>query len=287
MAYRAMDAEAQEYAHRLREAGVTDVAIAKEMGISARTLNRTLGPRRVQSAKAAKASNRKVREWPTEREWPAEWSADHLVASRVRDRDTAERVLFVVLGAQRQGNRWVPWFLTERFRIDYAELTKPEVGRLPFDLMGVAWRDLLAGLPVLREWLRCPEATQLRDLVREWQPFTLGVPRSSRNPLRMLKLAADDARRLADARRGYASASRSAVSAIRRAAELMAYETAIGVDSNDRGGPHAALAELLRRLPMVDRPGLRGLIPKRRPALSQVFINIFRFEPSGLERGQS
>ena len=89
MAYRAMDAEAQEYAHRLREAGVTDVAIAKEMGISARTLNRTLGPRRVQSAKAAKASNRKVREWPTEREWPAEWSADHLVASRVRDRDTA------------------------------------------------------------------------------------------------------------------------------------------------------------------------------------------------------
>ncbi len=87
------------------------------------------------------------------------------------------------------------------------------------------------------------------------------------------------------ARQGYGAAARPLVAAIRGQIETMAYESKLGISlgasEEDVPGPYASLAELLRRLPMVDTAERRRKPREHEHGLWQVFAGIFRFEPEG------
>ena len=282
-----LDDASIERALAMREAGMTDRAIAAELGTSARTISRALGPRRQwqrgMQRRTGRSGKRHGKRWPADREWPADQDVEYLVSKAGFDREHAEHAMFVVQAARNRGNVWVPWFMHLGVGINVDELAKPDAERLPDDAAGVAWRDALAGLRVLAKWLPCAEAGQLADLIREAQPYTLGIPRRSVNVPKLIWRTAKGVRRLVEARPSYAKASTPFVKAIQRRVEALAYDMALAVPiefpAENGSGPYAALAELLRRLPMVDTAKVVGKSRGHPHGLWQVFIGIFRFDP--------
>lgn len=276
--WRAEGIEDREIARRLREYGLPDAKIARHLARNPATIFRWLGSRRnALSPQPAKERGHVSPAWPTERSWPGDWTVDHLIRQGIPP-DRAAQLLFVA----EAGTRWIQWFLVER-----VNLVGAEAKGLPDETGGPNWLDAIAGLPVLAQWLRCPEAAQLASLIVAKRPYYTDVAtpgaavRAAVSPRRSAEMAS---RRMA-----YASAARPLVKAIRDRTRRLAYETALGLDADDRL-PMAALNELLGRLPMVDRRlnlafwRGSGIV---RIALWRVFVQIFKHEPANGNGGKA
>ncbi len=232
--------------------------------------------------------------WPSGREWPSEWTADYLVELGVRRRDAAERVLAMVRSASKENNPWMPWFLRERIQLDLVEMEKSRREQLPNDRVYVAWRDLLAGLPVLAEWLSAPEALELHRLVARKQPFRKGATLKSGSAVgklagtvKSLPGNAAGGARLLYVKRSYGSAARPLVAAMRQRVEEAAVNADVYLYTEDLPGPYNTLVELLDRLPMVDSAQIWGKSRQHFYPLSQVFTGIFRFQPPPVAQEQA
>lgn len=267
--------EQKDKARAMRGAGIPDTRIADEMNVDRTTIIRWLGPRGKPTPKPGKPDP-----LPTQPDdWPDDWTPQTLLDAGF-DADRATQVFLVA----QQGTPWVRRFLKRRIDINIAELGKPSEARLPNDSTGKQWRDALAGLPVLAEWLGCPEAAKLADLIRDRQPFTVGleptpadsgvVDRFIRRPARNARRVRQDTNRLVSARKGFGSAARSHVNAIKQRVGEIAYESALGLDANDRL-PYAALTALIDRLAMVDNTWR----PDGSADLWRTFLQIFKHEP--------
>jgi hypothetical protein len=72
----------------------------------------------------------------------------------------------VIQGMQKLGNLYVPWFFRKMVEVGNKYGTTKE-GRGRYE----PWLFPVAGLPVLAEWLDCPECSSLATLIEEYQPW--------------------------------------------------------------------------------------------------------------------
>ena len=268
-----------EQARTMRRQGLSDVEIARRLNVNRVTLNRRLGPRRKaregDRETMGNASEQQVEAvWPTDREWPETWTREWLIETAKWHPEAAERTFRAVQEAQRQGNRWLPWYFRSAVELAMAEAVKDKEVQVPHDPNGRAWRDLLAGLPVLETWLGgskgAPEVAELRQLVLDCAPY---IPVWGR--FKPVQHIVGNITRGAQ-RREYAGAARPHVQALRRRVDGLALESHLLLPL-DAAGPFRALSAIVERLPMVDLGPWR--YDGRPTSLWQLFARVFSFDP--------
>ena len=279
MGERILHDEGRAGAMAMREAGMTDKAIAAKLNVSAKTIRRLLGSRRgwqrEMRGRREAVGEQAQADWPAEREWPETRTREWLIETAGWHPEAAERTFRAVQEAQRRGNRWLPWYFRSAVELALEEAKKDKEIRLPNDSNGRAWRDLLSGLPVLEVWLGgAPEVGELRQLVLDYAPY---IPTWGR--WRPVKHIIGNITRGAQ-RRQYAGAARPHVEALKRRVDGLALESHLLLPLDDPG-PFRALSAIVERLPMVDLGPWR--YDGRPTSLWQLFARVFSFNPLGGE----
>ena len=268
----------------MRASGLSISEIARRLGVH----RKTVGNWKLDSDASITSSETSERIWTPDRLWPSDWDADELTVRTTWDHGYAGRFLLAIEGAQNSDSKYAIWFLRRLVEAN----SRCDLKQLPTTGTQRTWRTLIAAAPVLAEWLAEPSISSLETLILKHKPYasdlvsefiekdigpveSLDVPRADTPGLSISGTIRKHDPSRPKRRQAYAGATQPIVAGIRERVASLAFETALGFDPDDRGGPYSALAELLRRLPMVDSV-------KFTRSLDQIFIDIFKYRPSDL-----
>jgi hypothetical protein len=241
----------EDKARQLRAEGHTYPAIADELGVNEKTVRRWLGG----PGERALAKD-PLPGWPADRLWP-NWSAEELgikigwTGAQAAEEEATVRI------AQEMGNLHYPWYI--RRIVELAE--RYGASHRLVDQKKDPWVLAIAGLPVLSDWLSCPECDQLATLIERYEPW-----------------------QSKKARHAYNVAASSLVDSIQLA--MLNVMTSWRVRSGQSGlglrlteSPHLLLHALEQRIPLFDRRPL--LSPFRLYKMQHLFSRLFIF-PKGV-----
>lgn len=238
----------------MRREGLTDKTIARQLGVTDRTLRDTLGRRRdvLRQWLSEEFAND---EWPSDRLWDGVWSVEAVESITGVSLDRARRISAAGHRAHRRGDRWLEWFLRRWIeRSDDADV--PE-----------HWVTLLAGLPVLAEWLTEPACVDIHQLILQYRPYLVEMELAEANRLINAVNPSEQQMRSRETivveyqrvRQGFASASRNHVKTLREHIESISYAGLIELpDGGDI--PYSALAQIAANLPFLETDPLEAAL---------------------------
>ncbi len=273
MAHKVLGSKEIAEGQSLRRAGQTDKAIALKLGVTDRTLRRSLGTRR-DARRQALVEGTLQAEWQTERYWDDALSVETIAEITGVSLDRARRISAAGQLAHRRGDRWLEWFL-RRWIERSDDVGAPE-----------HWVMLLAGLPVLAEWLTEPACMEIHQRILQYRPYLVEMeldeanrlinqsPNPSEQQNRSLDSVVGKYRKV---RQGFASASRIHVSTFREHIESLSYAGLIELP--DGGNiPYSALAKIAACLPLIETDPIEEVLggqPDSRANLWQSFAQVF------------
>lgn len=273
MAHKALGSKQIAEGQMMRREKLTDKAIAQKLGVTDRTLRRALGRRRDLLSQPVSDEFANI-EWPSDRLWDGIWSVETIESATGVSLDRARRISAAGQRAHSRGDRWLEWFLRRWIeRSDDADV--PE-----------HWVTLLAGLPVLAEWLSEPACTEIHQLILQYRPYLVeakldeanrlinAYPTPSEQQNRSRDSVVGEYRRV---RQGFASASRNHVKTLREHIESISYSGLI--DLPDGGDiPYSALAQIVASLPLIEIDRIEEILGRKgdsRAELWQMFAQVF------------
>ncbi len=184
--------------------------------------------------------------WPPSRLWPQDWDGTEVARKTSWEPRLADRIARGAGASPAHGRRWLTWY----FRLWVETLESREAPE--------PWAALLAGLPVLAEWLQEPACTRLAEVIRQHTPWRIeqkvndADERADVSRIPPPTEADRDARDRAinafrAARRRFVVAARPHIAAIRRRVDSLSLEVLLNMPGGGQSGPYVALAEILDR----------------------------------------